>query len=300
MSDPDFIPLPEDAGYIAVDGGRIWYRIVGRGHFHTGRTPLVVIHGGPGASHDYLLLLTDLASDRPVIHYDQLDCGYGTRTGDPANWTVARFVAEIDTLRDALGLSRVSLLGSSCGGTWAAEYAVRRPAGLAALVLASPFLQGECFVADAQRLRAALPAATLETFQRHEAAGTTDSEEYHDAELEWFRRHIFRMPDWPAYLNRTMDVFNGELYNYMWGSAESNPSGLLKDYDITPRLAEITAPTLYTCGEYDEMTPESCAEFSQLTPNSKLRVFEDASHSPHAEQREKYMGVLREFLAQSE
>jgi len=106
-------PDPEIAGYVAVQGGRVWYRINGTEHFADGKMPLLVIHGGPGFSHHYLLTLTDLADERPVIFYDQLDSGNSDRPGEAANWTVDRFVDEIDHLRDALGST-----GWSC---WAAR-----------------------------------------------------------------------------------------------------------------------------------------------------------------------------------
>jgi L-proline amide hydrolase len=131
------MPDPEVAGYVAVEGGRIWYRLNGTEHFAEGKMPLLVIHGGPGFSHHYLLTLTDLADERPVILYDQLDSGNSERPGDPANWTVERFVDEVDYMRNALGLDRLVVLGSSWGGSVAASYAIRQPPGLVGLVLAS-------------------------------------------------------------------------------------------------------------------------------------------------------------------
>ena len=127
------IPDPEIAGYVAVEGGRVWYRLNGSRHFAAGKMPLLVIHGGPGFSHHYLLTLTDLADERPVILYDQLDSGNSDRPGDPKNWAVERFVDEVDHVRNALGLGRVVVLGSSWGGSVAASYATRRPPGVIGL-----------------------------------------------------------------------------------------------------------------------------------------------------------------------
>jgi proline iminopeptidase len=120
------IPDPEESGYIPTPNGRIWYRINGKEHFSAGKTPLVCLHGGPGSSHHYLLPLLDLAKDRPVILYDQLDCGLADRPNVKKNWTVKRFVAEIDILRDALNLSEIALYGNSCGSTWIAPYAAKK------------------------------------------------------------------------------------------------------------------------------------------------------------------------------
>ena len=93
---------PERTGYADAPGGRIWWRMDGVRHLRSQRVPLIGIHGGPGGSHDYLLPLTRLSEERTIILYDQLDCGQSDKPGDPANWTVARFTAEVDALRTAL------------------------------------------------------------------------------------------------------------------------------------------------------------------------------------------------------
>ena len=165
-------PDPEIAGYVAVEGGRVWYRINGTEHFAEGKMPLLVIHGGPGFSHHYLLTLTDLADERPVILYDQLDSGNSDRPSDSANWTVERFVDEVDHVRNALGLARLVVLGSSWGGSVAASYAIRQPSGPAGLVLASPLISTERWIADNTEYREQLPDETQKILDEHEAAGT--------------------------------------------------------------------------------------------------------------------------------
>jgi proline iminopeptidase len=293
-------PDADDAGFVAVDGGRIWYRVNGRRHFARGRTPLVVLHGGPGASHHYLLPLTRLADERPVVLYDQLDSGNSDRPGRRENWTVSRFVSEIDALRNALGLDRLVLLGSSCGATWAAEYAMGAPPGLVGCVLGSPFLSGPRWAADAARLRAALPDEVRTTLERHEAAGTTDNDAYHAADLAWIKRHVCRLDPFPDYVDRAFELFNGDLYGYMWGPSEGHLTGVLSDYDAEPRLGSIQCPTLYTCGEYDEATPASTRAFAQATPGARIEVIANASHMPHAENWDEYGPSLRRFLAELE
>ncbi|MGR8919277.1 MAG: proline iminopeptidase-family hydrolase [Gammaproteobacteria bacterium] len=297
---PAGYPDPDDVGTVAVEGGHVWYRLDGRRHFARGRAPLVVLHGGPGASHHYLLPLVALASERPVVLYDQLDCGNAARPGAARSWTVERYVDEIDRLRNALGLDRLVLLGSSCGATWVAEYAMRRPAGLLGAVLASPFLSAHRWHADAARLRAALPAAVRATLEQHEAAGTTDTEAYHAADLEWMRRHVCRLDPWPPYVARTLELFNGELYGHMWGASESSLTGVLADYEAEERLGGLDLPVLYTCGEHDEATPASTRAFAAATPGAAVEVFAGASHMPHAESAVAYAAALGRFLAHVE
>ncbi|MFT5132760.1 MAG: proline iminopeptidase [Gammaproteobacteria bacterium] len=300
LPDTEFFPEAEESGFIAVKGGRVWYRLNGRKHFASGKTPLLVLHGGPGSSHHYLLPFLDLAKDRPVILYDQLDCGLADRPNDSLNWQTDRFVSEIDAIRNALGLDRVALFGNSCGATWAAEYAVRQPAGLKAMILGSPFLSGPLYLKDAKILLAALPADVVMTIKEHEAAGTIDEEEYHEAVFAWYQRHVCRVDPWPAFLNRTIELFNNDLYHHMWGPSEPTLNGTLKDYDLLSQLKKIKAPTFYLCGEHDEMTPETVSLFAKNTPAAKFKTYANASHTPHIEKRLEFMQDMREFLASSD
>ena len=128
---------PTDQGdYCDAPGGRVWYRIIGTGS----GTPLLVAHGGPGATHDYLLNHGRLGDQRPVVFWDQLESGNSDKPNDPSLWTIPRFVSEVDALRRHLALERVMLLGHSWGAAIAVEYAGARPSGLVACVLASPFI----------------------------------------------------------------------------------------------------------------------------------------------------------------
>jgi len=296
----DFFPEAEESGFLAVKGGKIWYRLNGRQHFASGKTPLIILHGGPGSSHHYLLPFLDLANERPVILYDQLDCGLADRPNDPSNWNVERFVSEIESIRIALGLDRVALFGNSCGATWAAEYATRQAAGLEALILGSPFLSGPRYLRDAKKLLGQLPADVVSIIEHHEAAGTINNEEYHEAIFVWYQRHVCRLDPWPDFLNRTIELFNNDLYHNMWGPSEPTLSGSLKDYDIEPKLNLIKAPTFYLCGEHDEMTPTTVSIFAKQTPDSKFKSYKGASHTPHIEARSEFMQDVSQFLSLSD
>ena len=292
----EWLPEPEEAGYIATPQGRLWYRINGKRHFSSGKTPLLCLHGGPGATHHYLLPIVDLADERPVVFYDQLDCGLSDRPNDPANWTVGRFVNEIDIVRNALKFSKVALYGNSCGSTWIAPYAASNPKGLQAAIFASPYLASQPFLNDTARLRAALPPDILAVMEQHEQAGTTDSDAYHEAVYVWYQRHVCRNKQWPPYLMRTIELFSNDLYSHMWGPAEPKLTGTLKTFDATPMLAKIKCPSWFVCGEYDEMTPATTRAFAELTSGALFTSINDASHTPHIEQREVFMREARKFL----
>ncbi|MEK7728649.1 MAG: alpha/beta fold hydrolase [candidate division KSB1 bacterium] len=104
--------LQPGEGFIDVNGGKVWYKIVGSGT----KTPLLLVHGGPGSTSYYLNPLAALADERPVIFYDQLGCGRSTRTNDTALWTIERSLEELAAVRQTLGLKEVHLFGHSIRG----------------------------------------------------------------------------------------------------------------------------------------------------------------------------------------
>jgi proline-specific peptidase len=210
--------------------------------------------------------------------------------------TVGRFVSEVDDVRAALGLDRLIVLGSSWGGTVAAEYAIARPAGLVGLVLASPLISTPRWIADNSAYRKELPADVQKVLDEHEVAGTTDKKEYQDAVMVFYRRHLCRLDPWPEEVNRAFELANLDLYVTMWGNTEFNATGTLKDYDASARLDRIEVPTLFTCGEFDEATPAACQEFAALVPNGRAEVIPDASHMAFIEQPEAYMATVRPFF----
>lgn len=288
----DVARVSEGEGRIAVQGGEIWYKVVGTGP----GVPLLVIHGGPGFSHDYLSPIEALGRDRPVIFYDQLDCGNSDRPGDPGNWRVPRFVAEIEALRRTLGLSKFHLLGHSWGGALAAEYAAGSRNRVLSCVLASPLINTPRWMEDNLRWRKLLPADVQATLDRNEKAGTVRSKEYQAAVQIFYERHLCRMDPWPKPLTASLDKGNFDLYVTMWGETEFLATGTLRTYDGTQNLPRITAPTLFTCGEFDEAPPVTMYRYSQLVANSEVRVFTDASHTPHLEQTAAFNQAVAVFL----
>jgi proline iminopeptidase len=284
-------------GHVEVIGGRIWYRIVG----DTDATPLVTVHGGPGATHDYLEPLQALADQRPVVFYDQLGAGNSDVPDDIGLWTNDRLIDELGRLLDALGLGRVHLLGQSWGTIIAAEYALREPDRLAGLVLSDPCLSMPRYAAGCAVLRAALPAQVRAVFDHHEAAGTLDAEEYQAAYMEYFfRRHVCRLENPPDAAMYTFTHINQTIYERMQGPNEMRITGIHKDYDITDRLGELSVPTLFVCGRHGSTRPEETAWYHSLVPGAELVVFEHSSHLPHLEEPEAYLQALRSFVHHAE
>ena len=282
--------LIETEGYIAVTGGKVWYKIVGSGS----ATPLLLLHGGPGASSRYLNSLAQLADERPVIFYDQLGGGKSDRPNDPNLWRTERFVEELAQVRQALGLDNLHILGHSWGAMLAVDYMLTEPSGIESLILASPCLSTTKWREDTHTYLEALPKETQVILSQHETAGTTDSEEYHAATMVFYKRHVCRLDPWPA---AELDgPPNMDVYGTMWGPSEFYATGILKDYDRTKQLGQIAVPVLFTAGQYDEATPETTSWYQSLVPGSKIRIFEDGSHVTMMEKPVIYSIAVREFL----
>jgi proline-specific peptidase len=288
-------------GTIPFHGLETWYRIVGDGE-EPGKLPLLLLHGGPGAPHDYLESLEAVAgTGRRAIFYDQVGCGNSSRS-DESLWNVETFVEEVGVVREALGLERTHLFGSSWGGMLAMEYALTQPTGLAGLVLSSSPASIPLWAEETGRLRSELSSDVRAVLDEHEAAGTADSPEYEEAMMEFYKRHVCRLDPWPEHLVRMFGKLaeNPDVYLHMQGPNEFVITGTFKDWDITSRLGEIRVPTLVTSGRHDECTPMQAEIVHRGIPGSEWVVFEDSSHMQFVEEPERYLDVLDGFLSRVE
>lgn len=207
---------------------------------------------------------------------------------------------ELGSLLDSLDLARVHALGQSWGSIVAAEYALQRSDRLASVVLANPCLSMPRFAAGIATLRAALPAGVQAVLDRHEAAGTTDSEEYQAALMDFYGRHLCRLDPWPDSLTRSFEQLNQTIYERIFGLNEFAITGECRHYDISDRLGRLAVPALFLCGRHDETRPEDTSFFHSLVPGAELVVFGESSHMPHLEEPDRYFQVLRDFLHRME
>jgi len=285
-------------GYIPVTGGRVWYGIAGA---ERKGVPLLALHGGPGVPHDYLEPLEALSDERPVIFYDQLGCGASDRPDDLSLWTVARFVEELGQVRAALALEKVHLLGQSWGSMLAVDYMLtsHTPA-VASLILSGPCMSASRWHRDQRAYLDELPEDMRRVILASEESGDFHSDDYQDAVTYYYRMHVCRMNPWPDCLNRALEKMSYTVYAHMWGPSEFTIVGTLRSYERAERLKEITVPALFTCGRYDEATPEATESYHRMLPGSEIVVFEDASHDHHIEQAERYLKTVRDFLSRVE
>lgn len=288
--------LQPGEGYVAVPGGRIWYRIVGGGT----RTPLVLLHGGPGAPSYYLNPLAKLADERPVVFYDQLGAGRADKPTDTNLWRVERFVEELAALRRELGLKQVHLLGHSWGTMLAADYMLTKPAGVRSLILASPVLSMSRWLKDAEALKRTLPESVQAVITKHESAGTFDSAEYQAAVTEYYKRFLCRRDPWPDDVNTTFAEMGLSVYATMWGPSEFTATGSLRTYERAEQLKALKLPVLFTAGRHDEATPSATEYYRSFVPGAKLRIFENSAHLTMQDEPDAYVEAIRQFLHEVE
>lgn len=285
-------------GFIPFRGFRTWYQVHGDlDSVAPGKFPVLMLHGGPGAPHDYLDSLSGFAATgRPVIFYDQLGCGNSDQPDDPDLWEVATFLDELSVVRETLGLDRIHLLGQSWGGMLAMEYALTQPNGIVSLTIASSPASMILWVEEANRLRALLPAGVNETLLKHETAGTYDDPEYAEAMQAFYDRHVCRVLPNPEYVKNAFAKLGQQVYMTMNGPSEFHVIGKLKNWDIRHRLGEIAIPSLLTSGRYDELTPMQAQIVHEGIPGNQWVLFEESSHMPHVEEKDRYYQVLDHFL----
>jgi L-proline amide hydrolase len=295
------IPTPTREGVVPFRGHQTWFRVTGGQD--ASLPPLVVLHGGPGALHDYTLRFAHLASpQRAVVHYDQIGCGRSTHLpkAAPEFWSVELFLAELEVVLAHLGIAgSYHLLGQSWGGMLGAEHAIRQPTGLRGLVIANSPPSMALWVQEANRLRADLPEAVQATLLRHEADGTTDAPEYEAATMAFYARHVCRIQPFPPEVAASFAGIAEDptVYHTMSGPSEFHCTGSLKTWSVIDRLHRITAPTLLLSGRHDEATPAVVMPFFEGIAGAAWHIFGHSSHMPHVEETEACMAVVGAFLA---
>ena len=280
--------------------GSTWYRVVG--DLKSSKTPVMVLHGGPGAGHNYCEPIADVLAQtgRAAVLYDQIGCGNSTHLPDKPKefWTPELFMEELVLLTEHLGISnKYNIVGQSWGGMLGMQFAIQKPKGLNALVVADSPASMEVWVSEANKLRKELPPEVEATLLKHEAAETTEDPEYIAAVDVFYSRHLCRIPQ-PPYVVASFEQLAADptVYHTMNGPSEFHVIGSLKHWDIRPQLKEISTPTLLVSGQYDEATPAMVKEINGLIPGSKWELFAESSHMPHVEEPAKFKRVVAEFL----
>jgi L-proline amide hydrolase len=281
-----------------------WYRITG--DLASAKKPVFILHGGPGAAHNYVDAYKLLARDgRAVIHYDQLGCGNSTLLPDKGAdfWTPQLFVDELENLVDHLDQRKsFHVLGQSWGGMLAAEYGVRRPKGVRSLTIANSPASMALWSSEAMRQRGEMPQEIQDTLNKFEKLGAYSDPEYQKATMWVYERHVCRVVPFPPEVTATFEQVarNPTVYNVMNGPNEFFVIGTLKNWNIIPELHRINVPTLIISGRHDEATPACVQPYRDNIAGSRWVVFEDSSHMPHVEEQQGCMKTVGDFLNQND
>lgn len=242
-------------GFIPFGPYRTYYRIVGK---PSDKAPLLLLHGGPGSTHNYFEALDELAErdQRQLIMYDQIGCGLSSMPDHPQVYQAATWLRELKNLRERLHLDRIHLLGQSWGGMLAIMYLCdEMPAGIKSLILSSTLSDAQLWGQEQHRLISFMSKEDQEVIAQAEAANDFTGDAYQRVNTRFMELHAAAAPDEnaPEYLWREKNV--GELaYQTAWGPNEFTPTGNLKDYDYTAKLHSLYVPTLITSGTNDLCT----------------------------------------------
>lgn len=288
-------------GYMPYLGYQTYYRIVGE--CKDGKKPLLLLHGGPGSTHNYFEVLDALAeTGRAVISYDQLGCGNSYVEGHPELWCQKTWDEELIQLRRHLGLDEVHLLGQSWGGMLAIEYLCDyAPEGITSVILSSTLSSASLWAHEQHRMIRFLSDEDQKAIQEAEATGHFDSPAYLAANDRFMLRHCAGevTEDSPECLRRPKKS-GSEAYLYGWGPNEYNPTGSLGNWEYTDKLDRITCPALIINGTNDLCTPLVAKTMYDRIPNAKWELFDGCRHMCFVEENKKYIQLLTRWMDETE
>ncbi len=287
-------------GYMPYLGYQTYYRIVG--DCRDGKKPLLLLHGGPGSTHNYFEVLDALAdTGRAVISYDQLGCGNSYVDGRPELWRQNTWDNELMELRRHLGLDHVHLLGQSWGGMLAIEYLCDyHPKGVTSVILSSTLSSASLWAREQHRMIRFLSREDQEAIAEAERTGNFDTPEYLAANSHFMERHCDSpSDDTPECVTRPRRS-GKEAYLYGWGPNEYNPTGALGSWEYTDKLDCIQCPALIISGTNDLCTPLIAKTMYDRIPNARWELFDGCRHMCFVEDNKKYIRLLTEWLEQTE
>ena len=290
-------------GFVDAHGVLIYYQTVGRG------TPLLIVHGGPGASHDYFLpYLLPLARDHRLIFIDERGSGKSEKLEDPKGYTIANMVEDVEAVRQGLALGKVTLLGHSYGGALAQAYALKYQNNLTHLILCSTWASTAAMNQVFVKMKEKMSPELRDRINAQETAGLFG----HGREFEknrytadymiaaWgegYFPYVYQGRPDPNYDPIANGNMSWDLYREMWGSdGEFVISGNLKSVDYLDRLPSIHVATLFLVGDHDECDPSLSEEMHRKIPGSQIVILPKSGHMTFVDQPALFNNSVRKFL----
>ena len=287
------MPTPSNEGFVKVLGYSLFYRSFG--------TPLkgtiLCLHGGPGATHDYLLSMADLAEEGyRVVFYDQLGCGKSDVPKDKQLFVPERYVEEVEAFRKHLKLGKIHVIGSSWGGMLAIAYALKYQKNMKSLTTVGGLHSVPMTTHEMNRMKNRLPKEVKATMDKYEAEGDYENPIYGEAVMVFYKKHLCRMEKWPKELTYSLEHISKPVYYTMNGPNEFTIIGNIRYWDVTDKLPSIKVPTLVLTGEYDEVSPRVGRVIHKKIDGSKLVILPGCSHTPFWEKKDAFMKTVTSFL----
>jgi proline iminopeptidase len=278
----------------------VWTKRVG----NNPRVKVLLLHGGPGATHEYFEAFDSFlpAAGVEYYYYDQLGSSYSDQPDAPELWTIPRAVEEVEQVRQALGLDRQNfyLLGHSWGGILALEYALKHQQNLKGLVISNMMASIPAYNQYAEKvLMPAMDQAVLKEVKQLEAAGKYTDPRYLELLIpHHYVHHFLRMPadQWPDPVNRAFRNINQAIYVPMQGPSELGASGKLLNWDRTRDLGKVAVPTLVIGARYDTMDPAHMEMMSKAVQKGRYLYLPTGSHMSMYDDQARYMAGLIRFL----
>ena len=293
-----------EEGYVDARGVLIYYKTIGQG------PPLLALHGGPGASHDYFLPhLLPLARRNKLVFIDERGSGKSAKLGNPALYTVDNMVEDTEIVRHCLHLGKINLIGHSCGGVLAQAYALKYQKNLSHLILCSTFHSTKQLNEVFTRMKAKMPAELHDRIEKLERAGLFGHGKDYEKNRypsdymvaawgEGYFPYLYQKRPDANFDPNAMGNMAWDVYREMWGTnGEFVVDGNLKEVEYATRLHSIKVPTLITVGDHDECDPCLAQEMHSLIPGSELAVLPESGHMTFVDQPALFISAVEKFLS---
>jgi proline iminopeptidase len=301
VNSPDLYKIEE--GFVDAHDVLIYYKALGKGE------PLVILHGGPGASHDYFLpYLLPLSRKSRLIFIDERGSGRSQKVEDSTAYTLENMAEDVEAVRQGLGLGKISLLGHSCGGLLAQTYALKYRQNLSHLILCSTFASTSHMNEVFRKMKQKMTSELRNRIDKMEKAGLFGhgkdfekhryTSEYMVAAWgEGYFPYLYQNHPDPNYDPIASGNTAWEVYREMWGSnGEFIIDGNLKSAEYIDRLSSLTVPTLITVGDNDECDPSLSQEMHDKIAGSKLVILPKSGHMNFVDQPTLFISAINEFL----
>ena len=290
--------------YYTVNGAKLWTVTSG-----TGTDPLIIIPGGPGGNHlsyrvfDSLTIGTNIQ----VIYFDAFGRGKSDTARDVKEYSLERDIEDIEGLRKAMHLDRISLLGHSYGSLVAQGYAVKYGAHLSHLIIADGFhsfvMWQENDDNSNHEIKTNYPEV-WDTLMKLRNQGIISSDEIHQeiyGKVPYGFLYAYNPDNFKSRGARPYpNPFNAKLYYQMVGKDGDFIVGNdIGNFDYRTKLKDLTMPVLIYGGRYDRVAvPEMMVKYKQYCPQAKFVMFEHSGHNPQVEEPQLLFGIIRTFLKQ--